>query len=381
MPSISPDVINHRLSISPNFKPIRQKRWAYDAERYEAMWLEVEKLQAISFIREAIYPIWLANSVLVKKSNGAWQMCQDYTNMNKACTKDSYTLPRIDQLVDATAGHELLSFMDVYSGYNQIFMNPADREHTTFITNKGLYCYDVMPFSLKNAGATYQRLVNQIFAELMGTCIEVYVDDMLVKSRTADRHLHRPPSPKGPLWTLYVDGSSNQQGCGAGLVQILLNRTTIEYAIWFEFKTSDNEAEYAALLSSLWLAKVMGVEQLWICSDSQLVVNRVNTKFEAKDASMAAYLAHTRRLLSQFGAYQIQQIPRSEKSKALSRLASTIDDQVGRDIPIEVLARQSTTEVEIHIIWQNPSWIDPIHAYLTDGMLSTDKIEAQVVCC
>ncbi|CAL8076786.1 unnamed protein product [Prunus armeniaca] len=87
-------------------------------------------------------------------------MCQDYTDLNKACPKDSFPLPRIDQLVDATAGHELLSFMDAYSGYNMIFMNPADNEHTTFITNRGLYYYNVMPFGLKNAGPTYQRLVN-----------------------------------------------------------------------------------------------------------------------------------------------------------------------------------------------------------------------------
>ncbi|VVA38607.1 PREDICTED: Transposon, partial [Prunus dulcis] len=92
-------------------------------------------------------------------------------------------------LVDATAGHELLSFMDAYSGYNQIFMHPPDSEHTAFITDKGLYCYNVMPFGLKNAGATYQRLVNKIFAGYIGNIMEVYVDDMLVKSRTAEEHL------------------------------------------------------------------------------------------------------------------------------------------------------------------------------------------------
>ncbi|KAI5354795.1 hypothetical protein L3X38_007690 [Prunus dulcis] len=150
---------------------------------------EVEKLQTIGFIREATYPVWLANSVMVRKSTGGWRMCQDYTDLNKACPKDSFPLPRIDQLVDATAGHELLSFMDAYSGYNQIFMHPPDSEHTAFITDKGLYCYNVMPFGLKNAGATYQRLVNKIFAGYIGNIMEVYVDDMLVKSRTAEDHL------------------------------------------------------------------------------------------------------------------------------------------------------------------------------------------------
>ena len=82
-------------------------------------------------------------------------MCIDYTNLNRACPKDSFPLPRIDQLVDATAGHALLSFMDAYSGYNQIFMHLEDQAHTSFITDRGLYYYKVMPFGLKNASATY----------------------------------------------------------------------------------------------------------------------------------------------------------------------------------------------------------------------------------
>ncbi|KAI5337159.1 hypothetical protein L3X38_016428 [Prunus dulcis] len=182
-------VISHKLSISPAYKPVRQKRRSYDAERYEAMRTEVDKLQTIGFIREATYPVWLANSVMVRKATGGWRMCQDYTDLNKACPKDSFPLPRIDQLVDATAGHELLSFMDAYSDYNQIFMHPPDSEHTAFITDKGLYCYNVMPFGLKNAGATYQRLVNKIFAGYIGNIMKVYVDDMLVKSRTAEEHM------------------------------------------------------------------------------------------------------------------------------------------------------------------------------------------------
>ncbi|XP_016652485.1 PREDICTED: RNA-directed DNA polymerase homolog [Prunus mume] len=117
-------------------------------------------------------------------------MCQEYTDLNKACPKDSFPLPRIDQLVDATAGHELLSFMDAYSRYNQIFMNPADSEHMTFITDMGLYYYNVMSFGLKNAGATYQRLVNRIFTKHIGSIMEVYVDDILVRSRTAEEHLY-----------------------------------------------------------------------------------------------------------------------------------------------------------------------------------------------
>ena len=115
---------------------------------------EVTKLLTAGFILEVHYPEWLANVVLVKKVNGKWRMRVDFIDLNKACPKDSFPLPRIDQLVDSTAGHKLLTFMNAFSGYNQIKVAKEDQEKTAFITNQGLYCYKVMPFGLKNAGAT-----------------------------------------------------------------------------------------------------------------------------------------------------------------------------------------------------------------------------------
>ena len=105
----------------------------------------------------------------------------NFTNLNKACANDNYPLPCIDQLVDLTTGHRLLSFMDAFSGYNQIRMDEADQGKTSFITSQGLFCYKIMPSSLKNAGATYQRLVNHMFRPQIGRDVEVYVVDMLVK--------------------------------------------------------------------------------------------------------------------------------------------------------------------------------------------------------
>ncbi|CAL9017856.1 unnamed protein product, partial [Prunus brigantina] len=652
MPGISPDVISHKLSLSPTCKPVRQKRRSYDTERYEAMRIVVDKLKTIGFIREATYPVWLANSVMVRKAKGGWRMCQDYTDLNKACPKDSFPLPRIDQLVDATAGHELLSFMDAYSGYNQIFMDPADSEHTAFITDHGLYCYNVMPFGLKNAGATYQRLVNRIFAQHIGSSMEVYVDDMLVKSRTAEGHLEslalmfgilkdyrmrlnptkcafgvasgkflgfmisqrgieanpekikaiidmerpktqkdiqsltgrvaaltrfiskatdrcvpffkalkggkhqitwtpecdqafqnlknymskapllskplpgevlllylsvsvtavssvlirkpekaelpifyvskalqsaelryppleqlalalvisarrlRPyfqahqitvltnqplrqvlqkpetsgrlvkwaielgefdvqfkprPAEKGqavadfiseltlpapsepfitdplptvtkglsaerfdpsvPVWILHVDGSANQQGCGAGLVLITPDGGKIEYALRFSFRTSNNESEYEALLAGLRLAKSMSARQISIHSDSQLIVNQITADFAAKDASMSAYLSAAHQLLHKFQAYEIQQIPRSENSHAdaLSRLASAINDKIGRKVPVEILSQPSTTMAEVCTVRYEKTWMSPIYAFLTDGTLPTDKSQARKI--
>ena len=117
-------------------------------------------------------------------------MCVDFTDLNRACPKDSYPFPRIDTLVDSIARHELLSFMDTFSGYNQIKMNEDDQERTSFVTGQGLFCYKVMPFGLKNEGATYQRLMNKMFAHQIGRNVQVYVDDMLVKSLCKNDHLN-----------------------------------------------------------------------------------------------------------------------------------------------------------------------------------------------
>jgi len=149
----------------------------------------VQKLVTAKFIQEIYYPDWLANVVMVKKPNGKWRMCVDFTDLNKACPKDSYTLPRINQLMDSIACHKWLSFMDAFSEYNQIRMDEANQEKTSFITSQGLFCYKVMPFNMKNAGATYQRLVNRMFHPQIGRNVKVYVDDMLVKSLDKGKHL------------------------------------------------------------------------------------------------------------------------------------------------------------------------------------------------
>ena len=189
MCAISPAIASHMLNIDPKHVPVKQKRRGMDPERSAALKEEVDKLKTNGFVRDALYPEWVSNPVLVKKANGKWRTCVDYSDLNKACPKDSFPLPRIDQLVDSTAGHELLSFMDAYFGYNQIPMHIPDQEHTSFVTNVGLHCYVVMLFGLKNAGATYQCLVNRMFKDQIGKTMEVYVDDMLVKSRQSNDHI------------------------------------------------------------------------------------------------------------------------------------------------------------------------------------------------
>jgi hypothetical protein len=189
MLGINPEEIVHILNVDPDMKPVKYKRMKFTPKRVEAIAVEAEKLLKAQFIQEVYYPNWLANVVLVKKSNGKWRLCVDFTGLNKAYTKDNFPLPHIDALVDSTSGYEL-SFMDVFSGYNQILMHLEDREKTTFITDRGLYYYKVMSFSLKNARATYQWLVNKMFQAQIGMHMEVYVDDMLVKSTESVSHAH-----------------------------------------------------------------------------------------------------------------------------------------------------------------------------------------------
>ncbi|MDV3176183.1 MAG: reverse transcriptase domain-containing protein [Sweet potato little leaf phytoplasma] len=189
MPGIDPKIAEHHLDVYPGASPVKQKRRNYSREKEEAIKEEVQKLLKAGFIRELKYPEWLANVVMVKKSTGKWRMCVDFTNLNKACPKDEYPLPNLSKLVDSTAGHKVLSFLDAFSGYHQIKMYPGDQEKTSFIAADSIYCYIVMPFGLKNAGATYQRMVNKVFASQIGRNLEVYVDDMIVKTPESRSHL------------------------------------------------------------------------------------------------------------------------------------------------------------------------------------------------
>ncbi|XP_074343051.1 uncharacterized protein LOC141680843 [Apium graveolens] len=425
---------------------------AVSGERATALAEEVDRLLDVGLIQESFYPEWLASPVLVKKPNGKWRTCVDFTDLNKLCPKDSFSLQRIDQLVDATAGHALLSFMDAYS-----------------------------------------RLVNKIFKGQIGKTVEVYVDDMLVKSKKAEDHiadlaemfqilrkfqmrlnpqkcvfgvesgkflgfmvnhrgikanltkikalldmksptsvkqvqsltgriaalnrfvskssdsvgeggskplvarilceqkahrievrtayplwhiLHKPESSgrmlkwvvelgqfdleycprtaiKGqtlvnfilefdfevddkaivlaepssqrnspgdkreelphPWWILHVDGAVNSNGSGAGIVLIIPEGHRLMSAIHFKFYVTNNDAEYEALINGLKLALEVGVVNLIVRSDSELVVNQVNGGFQARGPQTELYMRYAQRLLETFGNASLKSVPREKK--------------------------------------------------------------------
>ena len=157
--------------------------------RHQIIQTEVENLLRAGFIREVKYPECLANVVVVLKKDGKWRVCVDYTDLYEACPKNSFPLPHIDQIFYVPLRHGILLFMDAFYRYNLIPMHPPDTDKTNFITLHRLYCYNVMPFGLKNVGATYQRSVTKIFRLLLGESMEFYIDDMLLKSKKLFDHI------------------------------------------------------------------------------------------------------------------------------------------------------------------------------------------------
>jgi hypothetical protein len=182
MPGVPRELAEHTLEVNKTTRPIKQKLRRFAKDRKQAIEVDVCKLLAAGFIRECKHPVWLANPVLVPKKTVGLRMRIDYTDLNNNCTKDPSPLPRIDQVVDSTAGSILLCFLDCYSGYHQIALHPNDEDKTTFITPHDIYCYKVMTSGLKNAGATYQKAIQKCLKTQIGKNVEAYVDDVVVKT-------------------------------------------------------------------------------------------------------------------------------------------------------------------------------------------------------
>jgi hypothetical protein len=180
----SRELIEHALNVDPKAKLVKQSlRW-FDEPKRKAIASELHMLENAGFIREIKASTWVSNLVIIpKKNRDVQRVCVDYTSLNKHCPKDPFLLPRIDQIIDSTVGCARLSFLDSYSGYNQIKLKKEDEEKTTFITTYGVFCYQVMPFGLKNTGATYKRMMENCLGNQIGCNIQVYIDDIVITTR------------------------------------------------------------------------------------------------------------------------------------------------------------------------------------------------------
>jgi hypothetical protein len=186
---VNKDVIEHSLNVDPSFRVRKQRLRKISEDKVEGARNKVKRLLSDGVIREVKYPEWLANTVMVKKANGKWRMCINFTDLNKACPKDEFPLPRIDSLVDVVASSELMSLLDCYSGYHQIWMKKEDEPKTSFITPSGTYCYLQMPEGLKNAGGSFNRMTAKVLHSQIGRNVLTYVYDIIVKSTKQENHI------------------------------------------------------------------------------------------------------------------------------------------------------------------------------------------------
>ncbi|XP_052305631.1 uncharacterized protein LOC112325327 [Populus trichocarpa] len=189
MPGLDTNIVVHKIPLEEGCKPVKQKLRRAHPDVWIKVKAELEKQWDAGFLEVVRYPQWVSNVVVVPKKEGKIRVCVDFRNLNRASPKDDFPLPHIDVLVDNAARSSTYSFMDGFSGYNQIKMAPEDKAKTTFVTPWGTFCYKVMPFGLKNAGATYQRAMVTLFHDMMHKEIEVYVDDMIAKSKRGEDHV------------------------------------------------------------------------------------------------------------------------------------------------------------------------------------------------
>nr|GEZ29411.1 reverse transcriptase domain-containing protein [Tanacetum cinerariifolium] len=366
--------IEHKLNEYSHIKPIKQKRRSLGPDRSTTTRKDVEDLTRAGILREAVHQTWVANPVMVKKNNGGWRMCVDFTDMNKAYPKDCYPLPEIDWKVESLSRFPLKCFLDAYKGYHQIQIAEEDEDKTAFFTGEGVYCYRKMPFGLKmqeqpsihgevlmmylvasiesinaalfvrmekgqvpvyfvsrviqGAELNYPALEKIILALVhvarrLGRYFQAYTVTVLTNSsirqalinpeksgRVAkwaielgehdivlqtrydsnkdtpnDLLIKAPPKDNGKevetctkleetnlsyKWKLYTDGASSSNGLGAGLMLIDPEGKEYTYALRFKFETTNNEAEYEALLAGLRIAQEMEIVNLEIFVDSQV---------------------------------------------------------------------------------------------------------------
>ena len=187
MPGLDRSIVEHQLPIKPGYRPYAQHPRRIDATIVDQVKVEIERMIKAGFIRPYRYATWISSIVLVWKKNGKIRICIDFRDLNRAMPMDEYPMPIVEMLVNAAAGHKMMIFLDGNAGYNQIFMAPEDVNKTAFGVSGavGLFEYLVMTFGLKNAGATYQRAMNYIFRDLIGKLVEIYIDDVVVKSKSA----------------------------------------------------------------------------------------------------------------------------------------------------------------------------------------------------
>ncbi|XP_021807706.1 uncharacterized protein LOC110751539 [Prunus avium] len=479
-------------SLRPN-SPINLIEFLHESDETEALTLddletlrvkeEIERLLKAGFIRTARYVEWLANIVPVLKRTEALRVCTDYRNLNLATPKDEYPMPMSDLLVDGAAKHELLSFMDGHAGYNQIFVAEEDVHKMAFRCQGAIGTYEwvVMPFGLKNAGATYQRAMNLIFHDLIGRTVEVYIDDVVVKSPSKADHVghlrqafnrmqahglkmnpkkcafsvtagnflgfliisktdlikymltqpiirgrigkwtmalseftfqyvaqksvkgqaladflaHHPAQGKeGELeveigmarmeknyWTMYFDGSSTEARLGAGVVIESPQGQRWQVAFQLDFKCTNNQAEYEALIIGLEILKEIKATRVLVYGDSQLVINQLTGEYQCTSENLTMYYVTALNTADVFSRISFVHVPRAENHEAneMAQVASVVNIPGIKRRTLPALAERgmatqvSSAEISDEVNTAEADWRYPIVKYLRDPSGSHER--------
>lgn len=182
-------IIQHTITMTSNEKPVQQKLCKIHPNLESQIKSELNKLLKARIIFPARHSKWVSNMVPVRKKNGDIRICIDFRNMNQAFQKDNFPLPTTKQILQSVAGSELMSFLDGFSGHNQILVHPDDRLKTTFRTKWGTYSYQKMPFKLINVGATFQHVMDIDLRGLINKSLVIYLDDITIYSKDRNNHL------------------------------------------------------------------------------------------------------------------------------------------------------------------------------------------------
>ncbi|GJV30802.1 reverse transcriptase domain-containing protein [Tanacetum coccineum] len=205
----------HWINVFNHAEPIKQKKRSLAPERNEVIHNQVEELTKARILQEVKYQTWVSNPMVVKKDNGKWKLRVDFTNINKTCIREPHPLPADDQKAESLHEYRLKCFLDAYKGYHQIHIAEKDEEKTAFFTREGVFCYKRLPFGLKNARATYQRLIDKGFGHQMGRNMEVNADDMVIMSDSEEEMMADITETLERLWAINL--KLNPKKCSFGV--------------------------------------------------------------------------------------------------------------------------------------------------------------------
>ncbi|XP_071700156.1 uncharacterized protein [Rutidosis leptorrhynchoides] len=363
-------------------------------ERSDWLCAEVDKLVKANILRKVRYQTWVTNPVLVKKADGNWQMCVDFKDVNKAFPKDNYPLPEVDWKEAESAFQEmkkvlaeLPTLIAPISGETLTLYLAASKEavSSVLIADRGkvLYKPEISGQMAKWAVELGEHKItfssrNAVKGQILTDYLAELPADVEVSAEHQDM-----PAPILTPWELYTDGACNAVGVGAGVILTGPSDEEHTYALRFNFVVTNNKAEYEALLAGMRIAHKLNVKILHAYVDSKLVCSQVNGDFEARDIAMQQYLSLVRNLADQFEAFQISHVMRGQNKKAdaLSKLAALVFDHLGKRVLIEELHVKSIVMMPLvaPVEESSSTWMTPIIAFLRDGTLLEDSVDAKKI--